>query len=401
MQPDSPGNTQGITLRFIHTSDWHLGMTRHYLKGEAQARFTQDRIDIIGSLATLAVREHASFMVVCGDVFDANEVAPQTVQRAAEKLADFPVPVFILPGNHDPLNAASVYDHRAFVDLPDHIHVLRNNGVISVPGAPGIEIVAAPWHRKQVLSDLVAQMLGPLQPVREGGVRIAVAHGQLDSLSADRHHPATIGIEPVRAALGENKIQYLALGDRHSLTDCDDSGRIWYSGTPVATDFNETSPNQVLLVDASVGIDPRAQVQPVTVGQWQFEQLHDTINNAQDIDRFEKTLSDLRNKERVVARLVLDGALKLEQSARLSTVLDTKRALFASLRIHDPLSNLTVLPDVMDIDSLTLSGYARSAWDDLAGQAVSNAPGSQVATDALELFYRLAHVEKQATGRRH
>lgn len=375
-------------------------MTRHYLKGEAQARFTQDRIDIIASLAALAVSEQAGFMVVCGDVFDANEVAPQTVQRAAEKLADFPVPVFILPGNHDPLNAASVYDHRAFMELPDHIHVLRHNSVISVPGVPGVEIVAAPWHRKQVLSDLCAQMLEPLAPVQEGGIRIALAHGQLDSLSADRHHPATIGIDVVRAALRERKIHYLALGDRHSVTDCDDSGRIWYSGTPVATDFNETSPNQVLLVDASVGIDPRAQVQPVTVGQWQFEQLADTVNSAGDIDRLDHTLSQMRNKERVVARLVLEGALKLDDSARLNLLLANRRALFASLRVHESQSSLTVLPDIMDVESLTLSGYARTAWDDLAQRAVAAGPEAQVATDALELFFRLAHAEQQH-GDRH
>jgi hypothetical protein len=243
-------------------------------------------------------------------------------------------------------------------------------------------------------------MLDTLTPAAEGTIRIAVAHGQLDSLSADRHHPATISAERVRAALRDNKIHYLALGDRHSLTDCDDSGRIWYSGTPVATDFNETDPNQVLVADASVGIDPRAQVTPVIVGRWQFEQLHETINNQRDIERLESTLNGFRNKERIVVRLVLDGALKLEESVALNSLIDAKRGLFASLRLHEQLSSITVLPDVIDIDALTLSGYARSAWDELAQCAMGRDAQAQVATDALALFYRLAGAAEQSATKK-
>ncbi len=370
-------------------------MTRHFLKGEAQARFTQDRIDVIADLAAMAHEHDARFMVICGDMFDANEVAPQTVLRATEKLAAFPVPVFILPGNHDPLNAASVYDSAAFAALPEHVRVLRDSHIHQVPGVPGVEVVAAPWHRKQVLSDLCAQMLEPLAPVKEGEIRIALAHGQVSSLATDHQHPATIDSAVVKQALQDGKIHYLALGDRHSVTDCDESGRIWYSGTPVATDFTENNPNQVLLVDASVGIDPRAQVQPLTVGDWQFEQLHATVDNVADIERLESKLADYQNKESVIVRLALTGALKLDDSAALHAMIDAKRGLFASLRLHDNQSDLTVLPESLDIDALSLSGYARSTWDELAQTAQGGGEAGVLATDALELFYRLAHRQRQ------
>ncbi len=383
-------------LKFIHTSDWHLGMTRHFLKGEAQARFTQDRIDIITALASIASEQDARFMVVCGDVFDANEVSPQTVQRAAEKLASFPVPVFILPGNHDPLNAASVYDSAVFRQLPEHIRVVRDNAIHTVPGVPGIEVVAAPWHRKQVLTDLCAEMLNSLTAPESGVVRVAMAHGQISTLATDHQHPSTIDQGVVRDALQSGRIHYLALGDRHSVTDCDDSGRIWYSGTPVATDFTENNPNQVLLVDASVGIDPRAQVTPVVTGQWQFEQIHADVERSADIERLEARLSEYSNKERVIIRLALNGALKLDESAALNAMIDNKRGLFASLRLHETLTDLTVLPDTLDIDSLSLSGYARDAWEELAQTAAAGGEAAHKATDALELFYRIAHSQRSA-----
>lgn len=45
-------------IRFIHTSDWQLGMTRHFLSPDAQARFTAARIDAIKTIGSLAESKH-------------------------------------------------------------------------------------------------------------------------------------------------------------------------------------------------------------------------------------------------------------------------------------------------------------------------------------------------------
>jgi len=37
-------------IRFIHTSDWQLGMTRHFLSEGAQERFSQARVYAIQKL---------------------------------------------------------------------------------------------------------------------------------------------------------------------------------------------------------------------------------------------------------------------------------------------------------------------------------------------------------------
>lgn len=371
-------------------------MTRHFLKGEAQARFTQDRIDIIAMLGKVAVENDARFMVVCGDLFDANQVAPQTVVRTVEKLGNFPVPVFILPGNHDPLNAATVYDHPDMLRLPDHIHILRDSEIHTVPNVPGVEVVAAPWHHKTALTDLCAQMLSPLKAVKDDTVRIAVAHGQLDSLSPDDNNPSLISRAVVQQALADRKIHYLALGDRHSVTDADDSGRVWYSGTPVATDFTEHDPNQVLLVDASVGIDPRPRVEPLTVGSWHFKAIAERVENQSDVDRLATQMASIENKERTVVRLALQGALKFNENVALEKAINNHSQLFASLRLHVRKSDLSILPDSINSVDLGLSGYARSCWDDLAKTASEDHENAEAASAALELFYRIASADNRA-----
>jgi len=68
--------------RFLHSADWQFGMTRHFLEGEAQARFTAARIEAIGAIGALAIEEGCSFVVVAGDVFESNQVERQVVVRA-------------------------------------------------------------------------------------------------------------------------------------------------------------------------------------------------------------------------------------------------------------------------------------------------------------------------------
>ena len=91
-------------VRFLHTGDWHLGMTRSFLSEGVQERFSQSRFDSVRELGRIAKQEDCQFMVVCGDVFDSNLVDKKTVSRAIETLKAVPIPVYLLPGNHDLLN---------------------------------------------------------------------------------------------------------------------------------------------------------------------------------------------------------------------------------------------------------------------------------------------------------
>ena len=112
-------------IRFLHSGDWQLGMTRSVLGDEAQARFADARIAVVRRLGELARAQRCDFALVCGDVFESSQVERRTLARALEAIAGIPVPVYLLPGNHDPLDAASVYRSAAFRDAaPAHVHVL-------------------------------------------------------------------------------------------------------------------------------------------------------------------------------------------------------------------------------------------------------------------------------------
>jgi DNA repair exonuclease SbcCD nuclease subunit len=362
-------------------------MTRAFLTPEAYARFSQARIDAIERLGEIASERDAAFIVVAGDVFESNQVSRETLVRTLDALNALPLPVFLLPGNHDPLDGASIFATPEFRRTADHVIVLRDRGPI--PVSDGVEVVGAPWKTKHPSSDLCADLAAELEPPVAGTVRIAVCHGQVDTFSPDTSRPEIINLAAAERAIAEGRFHYLSLGDRHSVTKVGTTGRIWYSGAPVATDFDEVDPNKALLVelDTSSGA---CNVEPVAVGDWHFIAEAFPLNGQEDLDRYSAWLDDLAAKQRTAIKVGFEGSINLATAAALDEVFDSRAELFASLRRRARTTDLAIVPDELDHDSVSLSGYAKLTYDDLLDQSKG---GDPVAEDALRLLYRLSRQE--------
>ena len=375
--------TVGSSVKFIHSSDWQLGMMRAFLSPEATSRFSQARVDAITTLGELAKQHEAQFIIVAGDVFESNQLSRQTLGRAVDALESLPVPIFLLPGNHDPLDAASIFSTKEFVGIAEHIIVLRDMDPVAVPGVPGVEVVGAPWRTKHPNSDLCRDLADSLESANDI-IRIAVAHGQVDTLSPDPSRPEVINLANAEQAIQDNKFHYLGLGDRHSVTKIGNTGRVHYSGAPVATAFDEANPNKAMLVELERDGDCR--VEPLEVGAWTFIAEERAMNGPEDLAVFEKWLNEIPNKERTAIKVGFQGSINLATAAALDEIMDSKAELFASLRQRERTTDLAIVPDEFDQDSVSLSGYARDTWNELHEMAQQD---NQVAQDALRLFYRL------------
>lgn len=351
--------------RFLHTADWQIGMTRRWLQGEAQARFAADRIEGIRRIGRLAQEQGCEFVVVAGDVFESNQLQRQTVLRALDALAGVPVPIYLLPGNHDPLDTMAVYRQPAFVKAcPTHVHVLDQPGPLRV--RDGLEIVAVPWHGKHPEHDLVTEALAGVGPA-DGTTRILVGHGAVDTYETSRHHRAAIAVGALEEAIAAERLHYVALGDRHSRTQVGSSGAIWYSGTSEVTDHREDAPGDVLVVDVEAGRAP--VVEPHHVGVWDFRTLTRDLTSVQDVRRLDAELSAMPDKERTVVRLVLRGALGLEESRLLTEALAVHLDVFGGLRDHELQPGLVVLTGDEDWQALGLGGFVAAAVSEISEQA--------------------------------
>jgi DNA repair exonuclease SbcCD nuclease subunit len=371
--------------RFLHTADWQLGMTRHFLSDEAQARFTAARIEAIASIGALAVEEGCSFVVVGGDVFESNHVERQVVVRSLEAMKCTPdITFYLLPGNHDPLDASSVFRSKTFIDnCPANVVVLENSD--PVLAADGVEIVGAPWSTKRPLVDLIGRAVTELPS--DGTLRVAVGHGSTDTLSPNPNDPALVVLGDLEAAIAAGGLHYVALGDRHSTTEVGGTGRIWYSGAPEPTDYDEIDPGNVLIVDLSVD---SVMVERHRVGTWQFVRRDFDVTGPEDCLKVEHFLEEISDKAHTIVKLSLVGQLSLADMDRLESALAHGSDLLGALELWERRSDLVVLPDDDDFGGLGLSGFAAEGLDDL--RELGTRPGGDALTarDALGLLYRLA-----------
>ena len=376
-------------MRFLHTADWQLGMTRHFLDADAQARYSAARRDAVAALGAIAAETGAQFVVVAGDVFDANQLAPAVVSQSLEAMRAIGVPVYLLPGNHDPLDASSVYTSALFSrECPDNVTVLDRSGVFDVRS--GVQIVAAPWRSKRPTADLAAAAVEDVQA--DGTARILVAHGAVDVLDPDAANPAQIRLAALEEAIGRGALHYVALGDKHSRTAVGGTGRVWYSGSPEVTNYDhrEADSGHVLVVDIDLD-DPAhpVAVEPRTVGRWRFLTLRHELNNSRDIADLDLNLDQLPDKTRTVVQLALVGTLTVTDRAALDACLDKYARLFAALSTWDRHTELAVMPSDDEFDDLGIGGFAADAVAELVDTARSDGADADAARAALGLLLRL------------
>ena len=379
-------------MRFLHTADWQLGMTRHFLAGDAQPRYSAARRDAVAGLGALAAEVGAEFVVVAGDVFEHNQLPPRVIGQSLEAMRAIGIPVYLLPGNHDPLDASSVYTSTLFTaERPDNVTVLDRAGIHQV--RPGLEIVAAPWRSKAPTSDLVAEVLEGLPPAAQA-IRILVAHGGVDVLDPDRDKPSLIRLARLDDAVDRGAVHYVALGDKHSLTQVGDSGRVWYSGSPEVTNYDdvESDSGHVLVVEIDEDHPRRtASVTSRRVGRWRFVTMHRQVDTSRDIADLDMNLDLMTDKERTVVRLALTGSLTVTDRAALDACLDKYARLFAWLGLWDSHSDLAVVPADGEFTDLGIGGFAAAAVEELVATAREGDSESAVdAQAALALLLRLA-----------
>ena len=377
-------------VRFVHTADWQLGMGRRFLSpADALPRYQQARIDAIARIGEVAREHDAAFVVVAGDVFETNQPDPRTVERACEAMARIEVPVYLLPGNHDPLDGASVFRSRTFRRaVPDHVVVLEDDTPVAVPGVAA-EVVGAPWRSKAPTRDLAAAAVADLLPAPPQVVRVLVAHGAVDDgVALERGSRSVIEAAALEAALADGRIDHVALGDRHSTWCVPGHERLWYAGTPEPTRFTEDDPGNVLVVDVEPGRPPA--VRPVRVGTWRFVEHAVVLRDGGSVRRLDEWLGGLDDRARTVVRLKVEGVLSLASRAALDDTLDAHRAAVASLDVVEEGPGLLLEPDDDDLDALDLRGYARDALDEL------RAADDPVADEALAQLFRLARRRDEA-----
>jgi len=193
-------------MRFVHTSDWQLGMKAAHV-GKAAEKVRAARLEAIRNIQQLAREENVDFVLIAGDTFEDHGVGRKLVAEVGDLLAGFDCEVYLIPGNHDPWTLGGVWDH-ACERWSKRIHVLAEPKVVEVKGG-----YLYPCPLTQRWSDQDPTEWIPRES--RDGIRIGLAHGSLKSplWEGQQNHP--IAIDAAQRA----GLDYLALGDWHSVKE--------------------------------------------------------------------------------------------------------------------------------------------------------------------------------------
>lgn len=376
-------------VKFIHTADWQIGMTRHFLSPQVQGEFSGDRINAIRRIGETAHACGAEFILVCGDVFESNRIASRDIAQALDAMRDTRLPIYLLPGNHDTLGPNSIYDSPDFTArCPSNVTVLRDLGPHVIKD--GVELLAAPWTTKHPGGDPLSGLSELLSTLTaDGTVRIVAGHGMLEELEPDRSKLDVIHRERLDEAIASGVISYVALGDRHIRWPADDSGAIHYSGTQEATQYQERERGSVL----EVSIDQSLQVTPHQVGCWQFKQLAFDLSSDEDLALMARELDSEHEANRTILKLRLTGALTITQAGRLDEAIESQRHRFAALEADYDENSVVVLPGEDEFADIAPDGFLRDTINQLTAKASA---GEEPASQALRLLYQIIHRREQA-----
>src|SRR5713101_3385136 len=118
-------------MKFLHTADWQIGMKALHV-GVESARVRATRIEAAAHVIEVAKTEAVDFVLIAGDTFECNAIDLAVVQRIGDILAGFGGPVFVLPGNHDPVEVGSVWEHPVWFSH-SNLRVLREAQPVELP----------------------------------------------------------------------------------------------------------------------------------------------------------------------------------------------------------------------------------------------------------------------------
>jgi exonuclease SbcD len=287
-------------MRFLHTSDWHLGRSLHRFDlREAQAAFLDHLVETARSARVDAV-------LVAGDVYDRAIPPVDAValyEDALARLRDTGARVILISGNHDSarrlgvnsalIDASGVHLRTRPAALAEPILLADESGEVAVYGVPYLE----PALGQVTPQDAAAQDAGP---VTDPSSHAAVLSGALGLIRADAAaraatrtvvlaHAWVVGGRDEReraeaaqrqASASERDISvggigyvpasvfsgfsYVALGHLHGRQTL--AGNMRYSGSPLPYSFSEKDHQKgSWLVDVDTGGTAAAEWVPAPV----------------------------------------------------------------------------------------------------------------------------------------
>jgi len=327
-------------ITFIHTADWQLGKPFAQVQdADKRAAIRKARIEAIDRIGEIAAQKGAAFVLVAGDLFDSTTVDRPTVSAACAAIGRIPVPVLVIPGNHDHGGPGSIWEQPFFQhereQLAPNLRVLLDSTPVVLEQAV---ILPCPLLHRAVVGDPAAWLQNSevFEALPVDLPRIVLAHGSTQRFVGawaddEEDDVSTNLIDPDR--LEAMPIDYVALGDWHGTLQA--GSKSWYAGTPEPDRFpkgEDQEPGNVLVVRVGRGATP--DVERIRIARLAWRRMVFQFTDDASLDRCRAEIDRQIGEQagETLLRLVLTGSLGIEAHTVLEQMLESLEARLAWLR---------------------------------------------------------------------
>lgn len=275
-----------MTVKILHTSDWHVGRR---IRGRDRS---DEHRDVLAEIVQVAAANDIDLTLVAGDLFDTSSPSPVAESIVWNALLDLSrvAPVVLVAGNHDNagrLAAVSPLLEMGRVTVAAHPVPPDAGGVMELPEID-TKVALLPFvsqrgivRAQQILdddpdehagayADRMQRIIGQLTAgMTSDTVNLLVSHLTVyGALAGGGERTAHVFGYAIPTSSFPGHLSYVALGHLHRQQKMPHGGAVWYSGSPLQLDFGEVDDQKgVLVVEATPGLPSRVTSIPLSAGR--------------------------------------------------------------------------------------------------------------------------------------
>ncbi|MDE5875149.1 MAG: exonuclease SbcCD subunit D [Muribaculaceae bacterium] len=303
-------------MKILHTSDWHLG----------QVFYGYDRTDenkyFLQQIKAIALEEKPDAFLLSGDIFDISNPSSTIIKVFNDFIIDLKknlpeMKICVISGNHD--SASRIDSNHSLweslginiiskIERKDRKFNFRKN-IIVIPekaiiaAIPFINRAFLTFENKEELPEKLfyQEMFEEINEINHSGLPVIVmSHLAVAKSGNNEESRGTIGyVNNVGHDIFGDKAAYVALGHIHRPQMIDEKGRVRYSGSPMAINFDEEYDHTVTMVE--IGKEKRPNVREVLI--YPLRPLITVPSEPKDFKTALKELNRLSHEQNCYIRL--------------------------------------------------------------------------------------------------
>ncbi|GKX65074.1 metallophosphoesterase family protein [Inconstantimicrobium mannanitabidum] len=314
-------------VKIVHCADLHFDTPFSDLDTKL-SKIRQDELrDTFSKIIHLCKVKNAEILLIAGDVFDNSSVKKITLQFLKEKFMEIPeVRIFIVAGNHDPLNNRSFYN---MIDWPSNVHIFSNQFESVVIEELNTVVIGASfkesYEKKSLLRDYNSD--NSFQKY----IKLMILHGDVSQVEdGNEYNPIT------ETEIARTSVDYLALGHKHAFSGIKRSGNTFYAycGCPEGRGYDELGEKGVIIGEV---YRENVQLEFVPTNKRNYKELQVDVSGIISKEGIVKrVLSEVdSNSINDIYRILLKGEIDEDFVVDINSLQNSLERYFFSVKVKD------------------------------------------------------------------